>query len=427
MKLINRSIIKDIKQQIIKGKTVILIGSRQVGKTSILKLLMTDFAKKNPANSLFYFDLEKEDTLENFLSYKTLIDWLKLQGADLKKDLYLFIDEFHLAPNPNKLLKVLSDHYPNFHIVVTGSSSIKLTEKIKESLAGRKRVFKIWPLNFEEFLNFKQSPLKDVYGRLKKQNLSTPKTVADDLIKEWEEFLIFGAYPAVVLANGQDEKVKEIEDIYSSYIQKDIKAFLRLENVAAYNKLIQIMATQIGNLFNLHTTSKIVGIARETLEKYAFILENTFIIELLSPFFTNKQREIVKMNKIFFIDPGMRNFALKDFKPLDLRREAGSLAENGCFAEIRKNACILDDLHFWRTQAKSEVDFVLEEQGQVIPIEVKYQNFNSVKIPSPLKAFIKTYKCKRAFILNKNFTGKVSFNGCEIKFLPVYLAAALLA
>lgn len=426
MNLIKRLIIKDIKEQLIQGNLVILTGARQVGKTSILKLLMQDLEKKTLPNSLFYFDLEKEDILEIFISYKTLINWLKLQGADLNKELYLFIDEFHYAPQPAKLLKILHDSYPNFRIVATGYSSLKIAQNIKESMAGRKRIFKIWPLSFEEFLEFKQSPLKEVIIRLKNDPASLVKPIAQDLLKEWEEFLLFGGYPKIVLAQSQAEKIKELEEIHDSYIQKDIKAFLKLENVLAYNKLIKILASQIANLFNFHTTAKSLGIARETLERYSFVLENTFIIQMLSPFFSNKQKEIVKMHKVFFVDTGIRNFAISDFKPMDLRFNAGSLAENGFFAELKKKQDSLTNFHFWRTQQKSEVDFVIERQGEIIPIEVKYKNFDSIKIPPCLKTFIKDYQPKKAFVLTKNFIQQVSFGGCNIQFLPIYLGSQVL-
>jgi predicted AAA+ superfamily ATPase len=428
MELIYRPIISKIKAQIDKSNIVILIGARQVGKTSILKLLIKEIESQKPKKGIFYFDLEREELLEIFQSYRTLIDWLKLQGASLEKENYLFIDEFHYIPNPTKLFKIIHDDFPNLKVIATGSSSLEISSKIKEALTGRKRIFRIYPLSFAEFLDFKRSPHKDIFNRvIKDSKIKLVEPVLSDLVKEWEEFLLFGGYPKVALSLGEEEKVKELEEIYNSYVQKDIKAFLKIENVLAFNKLVKILAVQIGNLANLSEIGSPLNIARETLERYVFVLENTFIIKTLSPFFTNKTKEITKMGKIFFYDTGLRNFSIKDFKDLMIRLDKGALVENVVATELIKSSSIFQDLYFWRTQAKTEVDFILLNKEEIIPIEVKYQSFNKPKIPSGLKAFIGNYKPKRVFVLTKNFSGRISFGNCEVKFLPSFMCSKLTA
>ncbi|MCL0030141.1 ATP-binding protein [Thermodesulfovibrionales bacterium] len=426
MKLIYRPIVGKIKKQVDKGNVVILIGARQVGKTSILRLLMGEIERSKPKVGIFYFDLEKEELLEIFQSYRTLIDWLKLQGADLGKENYLFIDEFHYIPHPTKIFKIIHDDFPNLKIVATSSSSLEISSKIKETLTGRKRIFRIHPLSFEEFLKFKKSPQRDIFLRLRDSRLKLVEPVLGEFIKEWEEFLLFGGYPKVALTLGEEEKAGELEEIYNSYVQKDIKAFLKIENVLAFNRLVKILAVQIANLANLSQIGSPLKIARETLERYVFVLENTFIIKTLSPFFTNKTKEITKMGKIFFCDVGLRNFSIKDFKRLELRLDKGALVENIVATELIKSASVFQDLHFWRTQAKTEVDFILASKGNIIPIEVKYQSFKASKIPSGLKAFIENYKPEKAFVLTKNFTDKVNFQHCEIRFLPAFLCSTLM-
>ena len=131
---------------------VFVTGARQVGKTSILKLLINDVQASHPKAPVFYFDLEKEEFLEIFQSHRQLEGWLKLHGGQLDKELYLFIDEFHYIPNPTKLFKIMHDSWPNVKIIATGSSSLEISYKIKEIMTGRKRVFNIHPLNFEEYL-----------------------------------------------------------------------------------------------------------------------------------------------------------------------------------------------------------------------------------------------------------------------------------
>ncbi len=426
MELVYRPIVSEIKKQTDKGNIAILIGSRQVGKTSILKLLIEEIKNKRPASKIFYFDLEKEELLEIFQSYRTLIDWLKLQGADLQKENYLFIDEFHYVPNPTKIFKIIHDDFPNLKIIATGSSSLEISSKIKEALTGRKRVFKIYPLTFAEFLEFKKSPLRDIFFRLvKNAKLKLVEPILSEFIREWEEFLLFGGYPKVVLTSGREEKARELEEIYNSYVQKDIKAFLKIENVLAFNRLVGILAAQIANLANLSQIGSPLKIARETLERYIFVLENTFIIKTLPPFFTNKTKEITKMGKIFFYDIGLRNFSIKDFRELELRLDKGALVENVVATELIKSSSVFQRLHFWRTQAKTEVDFILLNKESVIPIEVKYQPFKSPKIPSGLKAFIENYKPPKAYVLTKGFTDKINFQHCEVNFLPVFMCFGL--
>jgi len=426
MELIYRPIVGKIKEQIDKGNIVILIGARQVGKTSILKLLIEEIRRTRIASGIFYFDLEKEELLEIFQSYHTLIDWLKLQGADLRKENYLFIDEFHYIPNPTKIFKIIHDDFPNLKVIATGSSSLEISSKVKEALTGRKRIFKIYPLTFGEFLEFKRSPRRDIFLRLKDSKFKLVEPTLSEFIKEWEEFLLFGGYPKVALTLGEEEKARELEEIYNSYVQKDIKAFLKIENVLAFNRLVRILAVQISNLANLSQIGSPLKIARETLQRYVFVLENTFIIKTLSPFFTNKIKEITKMGKIFFYDVGLRNFSIKDFKEWELRVDKGAVVENAVATELIKSTSVFQDLHFWRTQAKTEVDFILADKGNIIPIEVKYQPFKARKIPSGLKAFIENYKPEKAFVLTKSFTDKVNFRHCEINFLPAFMCSALI-
>ncbi len=428
MKLFNRKIIGNIYSHLRKSNDVIiLIGARQVGKTSILKLLIEKVKKDKPESPIFYFDLEREEFLDIFQTYKTLINWIEFQGENLSKEIYLFIDELQYIINPTKIFKIIHDNFPNIKIIASGSSSLEITKRIKEALTGRKRVFNIYPLNFEEFLEFKKSPLLKSFLKLKENdNTELIKPISDNLIKEWEEFLIYGGYPKVVLTKIYMEKAKELEEIYNSYVNKDIKALLKIENVPAFNRLIKIISAQAGNLANLSKIGTSLKIARRTLERYIFLLEHTFIIKEIPPFFINKNKEIIKMNKIYFWDTGLRNYSIKDFKELDFRIDKGALAENGVVSELLKSKNILQDLHFWRTQAKTKVDVILKDNGEIIPIEIKYQSFSRPKIPSGLKTFIKHYHPEKAYVFTRDFLGTAKENNCLIKFLPSFMSSFIL-
>ena len=185
------------------------------------------------------------------------------------------------------------------------------------------------------------------------------------------------------------------------------------------------MAVQIGNLMNLSQLGSHLSIARETLERYIFVLENTFVVKTLPPFFTNRTKELVKMKKVFFYDLGLRNFSISDFKELELRLDKGALAENGVAGELIKRISVLQNLHFWRTQAKTEVDFILMDGNDITPIEVKYQRWRSPKVPSGLKVFIENYKPQKAYVFTKDFSDRIDYSHCQVQFLPIFMSSLI--
>ena len=233
--------------------------------------------------------------------------------------------------------------------------------------------------------------------------------------------MIYGGYPRIALEKDHSKKGAYLQDIYNSYVRKDIKDIIRIDNVSAFNRLIQVMALQIGNLANLHELSRDLGIARETLERYLFLLENTFIIKLFPPFYTNKRKEIVKMPKIFFDDTGLRNLAINNFAGPETRPDKGKLTENAVFSQLTKNLTYQEELFFWRTQSGNEVDFILGK-NHPIPIEMKYQTIHKPQVPSGIRSFIKDYSTEMAIVLTRNSCLKdIPFNGSKVFFYPCWM------
>ncbi|MFH1030366.1 MAG: ATP-binding protein [bacterium] len=420
---IKRNIFNNIIEQLENDLVIILIGARQVGKTVILKLLQNYVDENNSQDKVLYFDLEKPDTLFNFSDYKRIVDFLEAQGVTKKKKNYVLLDEFQKMPTPTKTLKILHDHYPHIKIIATGSSSLDIFKKLRdETMAGRKRVFNVYPLDFREFLSFNdEKKLSEIFSRLLLKNID-PETVASDFVPAFEKFALFGGYPRISSLDSDEEKKISISEIYESYVNKDIAGILGLEDSIVFNKLVSILATQTGNLFNQTETAKILGLSRFLIEKYLFVLENTFIIKFLSSYHTNKHKEIVKMPKIYFIDTGLRNFSMQNFNFLELRQDAGAVIENAVFLELIKNIPPLCCLHFWRSAQGAEVDFLLIKDNEPMPIEVKYRSFEKPIVPSGLRAFIHRYNPRKAVVLTKDFSEKTKFEKCEVDFLPVYLA-----
>ncbi len=415
-----RKIYPLLKKEFRNKNIVVLTGSRQVGKTTLLKMLERDFRKQK--KSTLFLDLDLIDNLEHFESSENFLNYLKLNGFDTKKPHIIFIDEFQHSPNPTKILKNLSDHYPNLKIYISGSSSLAMADHLKESLTGRKSVYHLHPLSFEEFLTFKKESQFLKYLKNWKDGLNLSSKQNERIWRILEEFLVFGGYPKVVLQKTKEEKIKELKEIFNSYIRKDIKEFLKMKNIVSYNRLIELLAVNIGNLVNLYKMSSELSLFRELVEKYLFLLEETFVIKMIRPYFKNKKKEIVKMSKVYFEDLGLRNLALNNFNSLRIRQDNGAILENYLLGEITKANLTLFDLKFWRRKMGSEVDFIFSQNGENIPIEAKYQKFSSRKfsLPSGVKNFIEEYHPKRAIVVNNNLSRKGKIKNTIIEFVPFY-------
>ncbi|MBU1487527.1 ATP-binding protein [bacterium] len=354
--LIKREIITDIQPYLFDDHIIVIIGPRQAGKTCLLHLLAELLLKEEniSQDQIHYFDLEDIDTLSYFNSISPAA--LASQFRE-KERTFLFIDEVQYLDNPSNLLKIIHDHFPHIKLIVSGSSTLAIKKKFKESLTGRKAVFNLRTLSFDEFLRFKGSHLLKVKREL---DWRRPEGISSLLAKEFfeffQEFILFGGYPKVVLENNREKKVAQLSKIYNSYIRKDIKDLGAVENVAALNRLVSLLAFQIGQIINIEELTANLRISRKTVERYIFLLENTFAIHLLKPYFTNKRKEISKMPKVYFEDTGLRNVIIKNLDPLSLRNDSGFLFENAVFNTLIKRLKPLEELKFWRTQAGAEVD-----------------------------------------------------------------------
>lgn len=426
-KLLPRKIIPQINRYINTSEILLLVGSRQVGKTSILYLLMDGLVQKGISkDTIYYFDLEDISTLDIFNSgVKNFLAYLAAKGADLTKKNYIFVDEIQYMTNPTNFLKLVADRHRNLKLIVSGSSTLEIRQKFKDSLAGRKVVFEVYPLDFYEFLIFKdEERLAETILKsdIRHIGIKDPSQVAArffeaDLMRYFREYIIFGGYPKVALESEHDRKVTYLNEIYNSYVKKDIKDIMRVDNVSAFNNLLKTLALQVGNLINIAELSTSLKVARETIERYLFLLENTFIIKVTTPFSSNPRKEISKMPKVYFIDTGLRNMTLKNFSDIEDRADGGSLVENTAFSNILKNLDTLEEIHFWRTLSKNEVDFVILKGTDTTSIEVKYSTFKTPRTPSGIRSFLLNYPSKGAFVLNRDYFGKNN----KVIFLPVWL------
>lgn len=422
-----RQITQDILRNIHTREIIFLLGTRQTGKTTLSKLVSKDsgFDEKH----IFFFDFEDKEyrTLFNLkdTGISTLKNILQIEGVHLEEKNLLILDEIQLLDDPSNLLKLLYDYFPKLKIIATGSSSLRIKNKFSDSLAGRKTVYYIEPLDFDEYLLFKGEDkllkVRELYFNEKNKN-SLKQIVESNqqkFIRLFEEYLIYGGYPEVVLLNTKKQKVDKLFSIADSYIKKDIRDVAKIENIEAYNNLLKYLAVNTGNLLNISSVATLIGISFSTVLKYLTLLKETFIVDELLPFFLNKTKEISKNKKVYFKDTGVRNLQIRNFNTLDLRPDAGILYENYVFNTLTNRHDVLVNNYFYRTQSKTEIDFISEKEGNILLLEVKSGKFN--KKPKAIFEFDKKYRDQflniKKMVVNQSY---YNFSG-DITFIPAWL------
>ncbi|MCK5493334.1 MAG: ATP-binding protein [Candidatus Omnitrophica bacterium] len=419
--LFKREILPSIIKWLPNKEAVVIVGSRQVGKSSLFFLLIQHLVQKIKINEkdIFYLDLEIRENLEMLNEgVDKLINFIDEQSPQNTKK-FIFIDEIQYLENPSSLLKILVDHYADkLKVFATGSSALTIKRKFKDSLVGRKITFELYSLNFKEYLVFKkEDSLKEILNKVNLFLYPQAQVLSDishsRIMNYYYEYSVFGGYPAIVLIKEYEKKKKYLEDIYNSYVRKDINVLFSLENLTAFNRLIKLLAINIGNLINIQTISKEIGLARQTIEKYFSILESTYICNFIQPYFTNKRKEIVKMPKVYFYDTGLRNRVINDFRKVDDRVDSGCLMENSVFKNLLGVVENKENIKFWRLKYGVEVDFVIDE-NEILPIEIKVGRAD--RISTGISSFLNNYKLKKSVIINKKIFKDVD----KVKFRPFY-------
>ena len=387
-------------------EAILLTGSRQSGKTSLMYLL-ADFLLKEKrilSSQIVWLDMEKISDLtavNGIKDFDDFLDFLRQKGANPDKKTYVFIDEVQNINHASSFLKYLYDHYrKTIKFVVSGSSSLDIKKKFSDRLTGRIIRFSVDSLSFEEFLAFKG------------------KNRQDKDINLWlEEYVVYGGLPRIVLTPERQLKEKLLSEIYSLYVRKDIKDIGGIPDVVGFNKLVGLLAVQIGSLINEVELSNSTGLSRMTVRKYLFILENTFVVDFIRPFYRNPRTELVKTPKIYFKDLGLRNAALDNFTLFERRTDLGHLTENYVYCQLSRKH---KELNFWRSKAKEEVDFLIGSETDKTPIEVKHGFFKKPITPLSLKSYIRRYRPTKAMVVNKNLEKVIDFSGSRVAFLPIY-------
>lgn len=414
--LIEREIFLKIASHLNKPEITLLVGARQVGKTVLLGMLKDYLLEKKgiaPENVL-YFNLDIVKDWEFFQDQTKFIEFL--QERSLKGKIYLLVDEAQRVPDCPRFFKGVYDSNLNVKLILSGSASLELKTRLKESLAGRKQIFHLFPFSFLEFLQVKDKVLGEILEeRTEISSLSRKK-----LISFFKEYTLWGGYPRVVLSKTKEEKQNILSEIYTSYIERDIVGFLEIKNRLGFSKLVKLLAGQIGQLINIAELANSLNLDRATIERYLKALEETFIINPLLPYFKNPRQEIVKQNKIYFTDNGLINYALENFSEPSDRQDFGFLLENIVFKELILSLGFFEKVRFWRTKQGSEVDFLVIKGKDILPIEVKL-SFKKPKTSLGLRNFLEKYSPKTAFLINTSISQKVlKIKNAKIYFIHPY-------
>lgn len=411
--MIPRIVLPKIEHWLGQHKILILKGSRQVGKTTLLKHMESTLQKKG--DKTFYLSVDQEIDNPILKTSRYLGRFLKDQFHGGR--LTLFLDEFQYLKQPGLFLKTLFDQVGDqVQIIASGSSSLEIT-KNSEFLTGRKIEFYLSPINYEEFVSYKTG-LKFM-KRFTLSDFSALKEFYEIyqlvLNENRMEYIMFGGYPEVVTTQNHEDKQMLLNELVRTYIEKDIIAFLRIENVTGFNMLLKLLCDQIGNLINKSELSNTTNLSMDTVSKYLDILEGTYVFDFAKPYFKNLRKELSKMPKPYCNDFGMRNVILNQISKAAYF--SGEERENFVYNQLRVNLS-KEDLKFYRTLSKAEIDFIAKGKHGQYAIEVKSTQ-RKISVPRIMESFEKQYGGETFFkvIVTDNLLEKNK----EVLFLPIAL------
>ncbi|KAF0146846.1 MAG: Uncharacterized protein FD143_3214 [Ignavibacteria bacterium] len=376
--MITRLLESCIHKSLFNGKTIVLYGARQTGKTTLVTKIMNEFGDKGRYLNCEILSVEQSlkdaepEKLSAFLgNYKVIV-----------------LDEAQNIDSIGRILKVITDNLKGIQIIATGSSSFDLANKTAESMTGRVVHFTLFPLSVIEI-------------KEKKDWI--------DIDALLDKMLRFGLYPEVFTSN-EESAINKLHELSSSYLFKDLLKFDGIKKSSLLKNLIISLALQIGNEVTYNELAAKLGVSSLTVQKYIDLLEQSFVVFKLHSFSRNIRKELTKSIKVYFYDVGMRNALINNFNPLSLRSDVGALWENFCIAERVKANHYLGkrvNSYFWRTYDQKEIDYIEEENGKITGFEFKYSD--KIKYRAP-KAFIEAYNAQVIKIDKSNYWKFVSLS-----------------
>ena len=410
-----RELQEKIEPFLSRKEALAVIGPRQAGKTTFIQHIAGKLQEQG--KKVKFITFERRDDL--LLFNGNIEDFKEI----VKQYDCVIIDEFQYASQGGQKLKYLYDT-TEVKFVISGSSSLELTFQTGKYMVGRLLEFPLLPFSFHEFLSFKDLELYRLIGQKNFENILDfnldqrfGEEINGRLVVLLEEYVLYGGYPAVVLAGTKEEKRKILEGITENYLLRDVKDLLRLATSDELWQLEKFLAGQIGGMVKYEELSGVSGLRYPEVKKHLNILEKTYVISLVKPFFINRRTELTKNPKVYFHDTGLRNSVLSDFRPLSDRNDTGALMENYAFSLLSRRYGMPPLVKYWRTKSKAEVDFIVEEGQSPYPFEVKYSSKKI--IGKSLHSFIEKFHPPTAVILTKDFAGEERVSGTRLKFVPL--------
>lgn len=380
--MIKRKLLPILEKEFLSDKIMVLTGMRRVGKTTLIRCLYENIKEGRK----LYLDLENPLNQSYFsqIDYEKIKVYLEQLAVGRGEKLFVFLDEIQNVKNLPSVVKYLYDHF-KIKFVLTGSASFYLKNLFSESLAGRKRIFELYPLDFEEFLSYKAP-------NLKKPDLEdkVSKPIFHLLEKYLLEYLTYGGFPSVVLKESQEEKMAEIDDIFSSYFQKEIQVLSDFRKLEVARSIIFLLIQRVGSKIEISKIASELGVSRITIQEYLDFLEGTYFIKRIRPYSSKIDVSLRGQPKPYFCDAG---FLTKMGKVSE-----SVILENAVFNLIRN----LGQIYFYQSKGGAEVDFIVKKDNQLIAFEVKTQAHQSDV--NKLERVTKNLALDRFFIVCREFS-----------------------
>jgi len=338
----HRILFDEVNKYVNSPEAIVITGMRRTGKTTTLNFFYNSISTKN----MIILDLENPLNRKYFeeTNYERLKTSFEVLGIDFSKKAFIFLDEVQFVKNLPSVVKYFIDHY-NVKFFLTGSASFYLKHLFTESLSGRKYIFELFPLTFREFLSFKESSLT---FPLDLQNISEP--IFDTFANLYEEYIMFGGFPGVVLKTNVEEKKKALDEIFSSFFQLEILQLADYRHNDVIRDLMLLLMQRLGSKLDIQKISRELGVSRPTLNEYISFLEGTYFIKSVRPFSKSRNSEIRRMPKVYICDSGLANHFAK--------LSEGNLFENNVFQNLR----MIGEVNYYQKKSGREIDFILNKK-----------------------------------------------------------------
>jgi predicted AAA+ superfamily ATPase len=374
-----RTVFKEINNFIDVPEAIVITGMRRTGKTTLLQY----YFKQYDSNNTLFLDLENPLNRRYFEedNYDRIKSSFEVLGVDFTRKPVVFLDEIQFVKNLPSVVKYFIDHF-KVKFFLTGSASFYLKNLFTESLAGRKHIFELYPLSFEEFLIFKNSRLN-----IPQNSRNISRAIYDTFATLYDEYIQFGGFPGVVLKTSVAEKGKALDDIFSSFFQLEIMQLGDFRRNEVIRDLMLLLMQRLGSKLDIQKISKELGVSRPTLSEYISFLEGTYFIKIIKPFSKGKDIEIRKARKVYLCDSGLANRIA--------RLDKGHLFENNVFQNLR----LKGELNYYQRKSGPEIDFILNKEAGY---EVKMSPQN--KDVKKLSALANGLKLKEFNIVSKKYS-----------------------